>query len=51
MDFVHNPYRCGPVRVGMYVLDTHTLLLDWCWLEKKQIKGFFCKACRMVHSC
>ena len=20
MDFVHNPYRCGPLRVGMYVL-------------------------------
>ena len=19
MDFVHNPYRCGPLRVGMYV--------------------------------
>ena len=18
MDFVHNPYRCGPLRVGMY---------------------------------
>ena len=18
MDFAHNPYRCGPVRVGMY---------------------------------
>ena len=20
MDFVHNPYRCGPLRVGMYDL-------------------------------
>ena len=20
MDFVHNPYRCGPLRVGRYVL-------------------------------
>ena len=21
MDFVHNPYRCGPLRVGRYDLD------------------------------
>ena len=20
MDFVHNPYRCGPLRVGRYAL-------------------------------
>ena len=24
MDFVHNPYRCGPIRVGMY--DCHSNL-------------------------
>ena len=21
MDFVHNPYRCGPLRVGRYVVN------------------------------
>ena len=20
MDFVHNPYRCGPLKVGMYAI-------------------------------
>ena len=24
MDFVHNPYRCGPLRVGRYGLGGHT---------------------------
>ena len=24
MDFVHNPYRCGPLRVGRYEVAAHT---------------------------
>ena len=27
MDFVHNPYRCGPLRVGRYALDLSQVLL------------------------
>ena len=25
MDFVHNPYRCGPLRVGRYGVTCHGL--------------------------
>ena len=24
MDFVHNPYRCGPLRVGRYDVSSHS---------------------------
>ena len=27
MDFVHNPYRCGPLRVGRYDLATVNLVM------------------------
>ena len=27
MDFVHNPYRCGPLRVGRYALPTSKSVL------------------------
>ena len=29
MDFVHNPYRCGPLRVGMYGHDPAVKLSSW----------------------
>ena len=25
MDFFHNPYRCGPLRVGRYALHPHLI--------------------------
>ena len=25
MDFVHNPYRCGPLRVGRYMMRQHVI--------------------------
>ena len=25
MDFVHNPYRCGPLRVGRYGVDRYLI--------------------------
>ena len=29
MDFVHNPYMCGPLRVGMYGLYTSEINVDY----------------------
>ena len=29
MDFVHNPYRCGPLRVGRYDLHVHVATMSF----------------------